>query len=134
VDPGSTPRYVTGDARKVETVVSNLIAYAVKHTPYGSVTVTAHVLDEPGGRRAEGHVVVGIVISDTGCGIPPGSRRAPSENSSRLTLLLTTDQERAQDKVCEQEITTFAHIDCVVGLGLAIVARIIEHLGGKTPS
>jgi len=71
VDPGSTPRYVSGDARKVETVVPNPIAYAAKHTPYESVTVTAHVFDKPGGRRAEGHVVVEVVISDTGCGIPP---------------------------------------------------------------
>jgi len=71
VDPGSTPRYVSGDAGRVDTVVSNLIAHAVKNTPYRFITVTAHVFDELDGPRAEGHVVVEIVISDTGCGIPP---------------------------------------------------------------
>lgn len=40
--------------------------------PRGAVTVTAHVFDEPDGLRAEGHVAVEIVVSDTGCGIPPG--------------------------------------------------------------
>ena len=94
MDPGSTPIYVIGDARKVETVVSNLIAYPVRYTPYGSVTVTAHIFGEPGRRRDEGHVVVEIVISDTGCEFRPRSRRASSENSSRLTPLLTTEQER----------------------------------------
>jgi signal transduction histidine kinase len=34
-------------------------------------SVTAHVFDEPDGLRAEGHVAVGIVVSDTGCGILP---------------------------------------------------------------
>jgi len=83
--PGGTPRYVTGGARKVETIVSNLIAYAVKYTPYRSVTMAAHVFDEPGGRRAEGYVVVGVVISNNGRGIPPRSRGASSESSSRFS-------------------------------------------------
>lgn len=71
VDPGNTPRYVIGDARKIKTTVSNLTANAVKYTVQGSVTVTAHVFDEPDGLRAEGHVAIEIVVSDTGCGIPP---------------------------------------------------------------
>jgi len=71
VDPGDTPRYVIGDARKVKTAVSNLTANAVKYTTRGSVTVTAHVFNEPDGLRAEGHVAIEIVVSDTGCGIPP---------------------------------------------------------------
>lgn len=33
--------------------------------------MTAHVFDEPDGLRAEGHVAIEIVVSDTGCGIPP---------------------------------------------------------------
>jgi len=71
VDPGNTPKYVIGDARKVKTAVSNLTANAVKYTARGSVTVTAHVFDEPDGLRAEGHVAIEIVVCDTGCGIPP---------------------------------------------------------------
>lgn len=70
VDPGDTPRYVIGDARKIKAAVSNLTANAVKYTVQGSVTVTAHVFNEPDGLRAEGHVAIEIVVSDTGCGIP----------------------------------------------------------------
>lgn len=71
VDHGETPRYVVGDARKIKAAVSNLTANAVKYTAQGSVTVTAHVFDEPYGLRAEGYVAIEIVVSDTGCGIPP---------------------------------------------------------------
>lgn len=51
--------------------MANLTANAVKYTAQGSVTVMAHVFDEPDGLRAEGHVAIEIVVSDTGCGIPP---------------------------------------------------------------
>ncbi len=71
VDLGNTPRYVIGDARKVRTAVANLTANAVKYTARGSVAVSAYVFDEPDGLRAEGHVAIEIVVSDTGCGIPP---------------------------------------------------------------
>lgn len=51
--------------------MSNLTANAVKYTAQGSITVTAHVFDEPDGLRAEECVAIEIVVSDTGCGIPP---------------------------------------------------------------
>jgi signal transduction histidine kinase len=34
-------------------------------------SMPAHIFDEPDGLRAEGHLAIGIVVSDTGCGIPP---------------------------------------------------------------
>jgi len=33
--------------------------------------VTAHIFDEQDGLYAEGHAIIEIVVSDTGCGIPP---------------------------------------------------------------
>jgi len=45
--------------------------------------VTAHIFDEQDGLYAEGHATIEIVVSDTGCGIPPEKLESVSENSSK---------------------------------------------------
>lgn len=108
------PRMVVGDSRKIRTLISNLAANAVKYTKEGSIDIGCRI--EPGTEPMPSHapgepgvVSVEIVISDTGCGIPPG----------KLESMFIT-MEGAEDRK-----------EGGVGLGLAVVARIVEQLAGQ---
>lgn len=108
------PRMVIGDSRKIRTLISNLAANAVKYTKEGSIEIACRI--EPGTEPMPSHapgepgvVSVEIVISDTGCGIPPG----------KLESMFIT-MEGAEDRK-----------EGGVGLGLAVVARIVEQLAGQ---
>lgn len=110
IDLGNTPRYVIGDARKIKTAVSNLTANAVKYTAHGSVAVTAHVFDEPDGLRAEGHVAIEIVVSDTGCGIPPEKLESIFREFEQVDSAHHGPGTR-QGLGMWADITTLSHID-----------------------
>ncbi|KAG9003263.1 Light-sensor Protein kinase [Tulasnella sp. JGI-2019a] len=110
---------VLGDARKVANVVANLTANAVKFTEHGSVTLECKPFSEPDGLR-DSHstattkeVAVEIVISDTGCGIP------------------TTKLEEIFRQFEQVEHDSNEQKPQGLGLGLAVVARIVEQLGGQ---
>ncbi|GBE85224.1 histidine kinase [Sparassis crispa] len=113
VDLVDSPKMVLGDARKIRTVVANLTANALKYTTHGSISVECHVFEEPVGLRSDDNVAVEIVVSDTGCGIP----------SEKLESIFREFEqvESASPKSPSQGL----------GLGLAIVARIVEQLGGQ---
>ncbi|KAG8809948.1 Light-sensor Protein kinase, partial [Serendipita sp. 399] len=108
------PRYVVGDSRKIKTVVANLTSNAVKYTRSGSITVTAHTFEEPEGLRPVGNVAVEIVVSDTGCGIQPEKLESIFREFEQVDTVNQPRQPRAG-----------------LGLGLAVVARVVEQLGGQ---
>lgn len=89
------------DPLKLKIVLKNLIGNAVKFTPEGSVTVKAHP-------RGDG---VEIAIADTGVGIAPEEREQIFEPFHQL-----------QNGHAQQQQG--------VGLGLYIVRRMLELLGG----
>lgn len=126
----SGPRVVVGDSRKIRTVVANLTANAcksrtpsrsiglirytlVKYTTQGKVTVECKAFEEPEGLRREGSTAVEIVVADTGCGI----------SCAKLeSIFLEFEQvESAAPRTASPGL----------GLGLAVVARIVEQLGGQ---
>ncbi|PCH40363.1 hypothetical protein WOLCODRAFT_98767 [Wolfiporia cocos MD-104 SS10] len=113
LDVSSCPRLVVGDARKIRTVVANLTANALKYTERGSITVECHVFEEPIGLRADEDIAVEIVVSDTGCGIPVEKLECIFREFEQV--------ESTPSKVNAQGL----------GLGLAVVARIVEQLGGQ---
>ncbi|KZT12155.1 uncharacterized protein LAESUDRAFT_720129 [Laetiporus sulphureus 93-53] len=113
VDVSTCPRMVVGDARKIRTVVSNLTANALKYTQRGSISVQCHTYDEPVGLRDAQNVAVEIVVSDTGCGIPAEKLECIFREFEQV--------ESASPKANSQGL----------GLGLAVVARIVEQLGGQ---
>lgn len=43
----------------------------VKFTKSGAITVQCRAFEEPEGLRNSGNIAIEIVVSDTGCGIPP---------------------------------------------------------------
>ena len=93
---------VTGDRDRLIQVVINLISNAVKFTPTGTITVTAHAHQEG--------VVVGV--ADTGVGIAPEDHDKVFEQFGQAGDTLT-DKPRG------------------TGLGLPICREIVEHHGGR---
>ena len=108
------PQFVVGDARKIKTVISNMVANSVKYTESGHIEIFCGLQRSDGNRddiARSGHIPIEIVISDTGCGIA----------SEKLEAMFVT-LEGAD--ALKSESTG-------LGLGLAVVARIVEQLDGQ---
>lgn len=112
-DP-NLPQNVVGDLRKIKTVISNLVANSVKYTEKGHIEVYCGLQRTEGTQELvrSGTVPIEIVISDTGCGIP-------TEKLEAMFVAL-----EGADEMKATEITG-------LGLGLAVVARIVEQLAGQ---
>ena len=95
--------HLLGKGSEIESLISNLLANAVRHTPAdGSITLTWR--PESGGAE--------IVVSDTGEGIPPDQIPRLTERFFRV------DRGRARE-------------DGGVGLGLAIVKHVLSRHEGN---
>ncbi|KAJ3881750.1 hypothetical protein F5051DRAFT_473715 [Lentinula edodes] len=114
VDVDQCPSFVIGDRKKIRTVVQNLTANALKYTMEGQIAVRCVPFGEPEGLREPTSTAMEIVVADTGCGIPP----------AKLESIF-----REIEQVESSEPKTSAEPG--VGLGLAVVARIVEQLGGQ---
>ncbi|KAJ3903582.1 hypothetical protein F5879DRAFT_143125 [Lentinula edodes] len=114
VDVDQCPSFVIGDRKKIRTVVQNLTANALKYTMEGKIAVRCVPFGEPEGLREPTSTAMEIVVADTGCGIPP----------TKLESIF-----REIEQVESSEPKTSAEPG--VGLGLAVVARIVEQLGGQ---
>ncbi|CAE6413025.1 unnamed protein product [Rhizoctonia solani] len=114
VDTTDCPQMVTGDSKKIRTVVSNLTANAVKYTEVGQISVECRRFKEPIGLRDSKEVAVEIVVADTGCGI----------SSAKLESIFREFEQ------VESSIPRSGESQGL-GLGLAVVARIVEQLGGQ---
>ncbi|KAJ7070009.1 hypothetical protein C8F01DRAFT_1114955 [Mycena amicta] len=114
LDLDQSPKKVVGDAKKIRTVVQNLTANSLKYTTEGSITVGCMPYNEPEGLRSPDQTAVEIVVADTGCGIA----------AERLGSIF---RDFEQVEWVESKSSTSAG----VGLGLAVVARIVEQLGGQ---
>lgn len=90
-----------------------LICHTVKYTTEGKVVVECKAFEEPEGLRREGSIAVEIVVADTGCGISPAK-------------LESIFREFEQVEMAAPRTATPG-----LGLGLAVVARIVEQLGGQ---
>lgn len=111
------PASVIGDSRKIKTVISNLVANSVKFTEAGYIEVYCGIQKYADGQSREvtlnGFVPIEIVISDSGCGIP----------NDKLGAMFVT-LEGAEEMKASSDNTG-------LGLGLAVVARIVEQLQGQ---
>ncbi|PSS37031.1 hypothetical protein PHLCEN_2v1070 [Hermanssonia centrifuga] len=117
LDMSQCPKNVVGDAKKIRTVVANLTANALKYTNNGGITVKCQAFEEPVGLRNPGNVAVEIIVSDTGCGISPDKLESIFREFEQVEVTPPPPPASPQTQG--------------LGLGLAVVARIVEQLGGQ---
>jgi PAS domain S-box-containing protein len=96
------PEKVVGDNLRLKQILFNIIGNAIKFTVYGSIKLNAEYVDEQ----------LLFTVTDTGIGIP----------SDKLNKILHPFYQADQSSTRRQG---------GAGLGLAIVSRILEKLGGK---
>lgn len=116
-NPSGTPQTLLGDRGKIRQIVANVTANAVKHTHQGKVTVEWGELPKGTDDIAEASqdtIKIGIAISDTGVGIP----------ELQLEDMFRTFEQVEAEMPDKQPGGN-------LGLGLAVVARIVSHLGGQ---
>lgn len=119
------PQYVIGDQRRVRQAISNVIANAIQHTSSGVVKIEMWLA-----QCVERRVEVDIVIEDTGAGMTADKldalfrdlEQVQSESDEGLQEQLTTKPQAVFDK--SQGTKT-------LGLGLALVARILRNMNGQ---
>ena len=119
------PQCVVGDSRRVRQAVSNIVTNAIQHTYTGSIEVGLWLAN-----ASEDRVDIDLVVQDTGCGMAPEKLDA---------LFRELEQVQTADDAALEE--SFAvnkkHIDDkdtskrTLGLGLAVVARIIRNMNGQ---
>lgn len=125
VEHPGLPTSCIGDQRRVRQAISNITANAIQHTTQGSVKVDVYVASRP----TKDHVDIEVAITDTGSGMTAKKldqlfydlEQVQSEPASMLEDALVPDPK----KLAEKEEKT------ALGLGLAVVARIIKNMEGQ---
>ncbi|MGA2053134.1 MAG: response regulator, partial [Opitutales bacterium] len=109
-DP-ATPQLVRGDPTRFKQILYNLLSNAIKFTDEGEVLVRVHPLEAKPG-EAPGGMRLGLVVSDTGIGIP----------ANRLEVIFQS---------FTQADTSTTRKYGGTGLGLAICKKLAELMGGS---
>ncbi|KAL8728083.1 MAG: hypothetical protein Q9166_005608 [cf. Caloplaca sp. 2 TL-2023] len=119
------PHKIVGDQRRVRQAISNVVANAIQHTSSGSVTVETWLA-----ARTENRVDIDVVVQDTGCGMSPSKLDALFRE---LEQVQTESDESLQEKLGpdNKSLTSSGAEQRTLGLGLALVARIIRNMNGQ---
>ncbi|KAK3984100.1 hypothetical protein QBC44DRAFT_386040 [Cladorrhinum sp. PSN332] len=115
------PRFVCGDQRRIRQAVANVTANAVQHTSKGYVRVELYVAEVQ-----DNHVRVEIVVQDTGEGMSETQLDALFRELEEVGSSEMDDPFSAiggQGGKLEKKKT--------LGLGLAMVARILRNMDGQ---
>ncbi|KAI4721374.1 hypothetical protein E4T48_02262 [Aureobasidium sp. EXF-10727] len=125
VEHPGLPATVIGDQRKVRQAISNVTANAIQNTKSGGISIEMYVLS-----KEDNHVEVEITITDTGCGM----------NSKKLDSLFR-ELEQVQSEVHDmlddepafnsKQVEAGSEENRTIGLGLAVVARIVRNMNGQ---
>ena len=117
--PG-VPQYVQGDQRRVRQAIANLTANAFQHTSTGSIGVELWLVE-----IQDRTVTVEIVVQDTGIGM----------SNKKLDALFRELEQVSTDidgvVVSNNEQQAAEEEKGALGLGLAMVARIIRNMDGQ---
>jgi light-regulated signal transduction histidine kinase (bacteriophytochrome) len=125
VEHPGLPKHCIGDQRRVRQAISNITANAIQNTSQGSVKVEIYVAARP----HKDLVDVEVAVSDTGVGI-----------SQKKLDQLFYDLEQVQSEPAGMlgdalvpDPTALSNEDekSALGLGLAVVARIIKNMDGQ---
>ena len=125
VNKSSIPQFVIGDQRRVRQAISNVTANAIQHTTNGSVKIEMWLAN-----KRDDHVEIDIMVQDTGCGMPPEKLDSLFRE---LEQVQTEDDEGLQEKLAgnNKTIEDKDGSKRVLGLGLALVARIVRNMNGQ---
>lgn len=125
VEHPGLPGSCIGDQRRVRQAISNITANAIQNTTQGSVKVEVYVASRVG----KTHVDVEVAITDTGIGMTPKKldqlfydlEQVQSEATKSIEDALLPDVKQLTNQPDKTAL----------GLGLAVVARIIKNMGGQ---
>ncbi|KAH6629078.1 hypothetical protein C7974DRAFT_180834 [Boeremia exigua] len=125
VEHDGLPKMCIGDQRRVRQAISNIAANAIQHTSQGGVKIEAYVASRP----RKDHAEVEVAVTDTGAGINPKRldqlfydlEQVQSEPSSGLEEAIAPDPKQIKQRDDKTAL----------GLGLALVARIIRNMNGQ---
>lgn len=124
--PG-VPKCVLGDQRRVRQVITNVIANAMQHTSSGAVTVESW----PSPTEQEpGYMDVEVAVNDTGSGMSQDAletlfRELEQVSSEHDPIYYEQHKSRESGENSDDEQKP------VLGLGLALVARIVRNMQGQ---
>ncbi|KAL8283833.1 hypothetical protein RQP46_005265 [Phenoliferia psychrophenolica] len=127
--PSGTPAVLFGDHVQIQRAVTNLISNALRNTKSGRVRVDWGTGESLKSQDA-GVVTVGISITDTGTGISPARLELMFREFERISLLgpqtgtSPPNSPMLGSSPPDEESSG-------VGLGLALVTRIVRTLGGQ---
>ena len=123
-NPG-VPQFVIGDQRRVRQAISNVTANAMQHTSHGSVKIETSLA-----KQTENHVDVDIVVQDTGDGMSPEKLDALFRELEQVQTS-ETDEELQEKLAPAPEAIEGGQGERTLGLGLALVARIVRNMNGQ---
>lgn len=118
--PG-VPKYVHGDQRRVRQAVSNITANAMQNTNSGWVRVEVWLQDQ-----IEDRFLVEIVVQDTGTGMSNEKLDALFRDLEQVT----TDGD-LKDPESPNHVLSRGKESRTLGLGLAMVSRIVRNMEGQ---
>ncbi|KAF2494636.1 hypothetical protein BU16DRAFT_44357 [Lophium mytilinum] len=125
VEHPGVPKNVIGDQRKVRQAISNITANAIQHTTHGGIKIEMYATS-----WESDHVDIEIACEDTGVGMSPKQldsifrdlEQVQSESAAMLEdNLAPTAKQLADSKESKRTL----------GLGLAVVARIVRNMNGQ---
>ncbi|KAK3111391.1 hypothetical protein LTR53_013414 [Teratosphaeriaceae sp. CCFEE 6253] len=127
VDHPGLPGQVVGDQRRVRQAISNITANAIQHTTKGSVKVEMYQVSREGS-----HIDVEISVEDTGVGMTAKEldalfrelEQVQSEGGAAAEMDAMMPSGKASPEGAAGKKRT-------LGLGLAVVARIIRNVNGQ---
>jgi CheY-like chemotaxis protein len=126
VHPG-IPKLVLGDQRRVRQVLSNVISNAIQNTESGAVTTE---IWRSSNQTVPGHVGVEVMVVDTGVGMSHDKLEALFQELEQVS----TDETYypGEEETTQPEThSTKSSKPRVLGLGLALAARIVRNMHGQ---
>ncbi|OCK81645.1 hypothetical protein K432DRAFT_295026 [Lepidopterella palustris CBS 459.81] len=124
--PG-VPQHVIGDQRKIRQAISNITANAIQNTTKGGVKVEMYVA-----ALQKDHVDIEVVCQDTGVGMNTKTLDSLFRDLEQVQSELSSSSMRGSSIASQStSLTEGKEERRTLGLGLAVVARIIRNMNGQ---